>query len=304
MKNYYEILGLKSGASEDDIKTAYRKLAMEWHPDKHQKDSEEDQKKAEEKFKEISEAYENLKNGVTTDEDPRSKHFSVDDDLAEMMRNFARQAGFRFGFGQPRQEDFYEEIQAPITIKNLYNEEEVEVKVLSFSKEQVVQCPVCGGTGQTTTTQRQGNMIINRSTKCYKCQGQGFTADGVGEEKTFKVKPSIENLQFPLPIGKVGRYNPVTGDYNNVVVRFQLEKLYNYAIVENGMGLMMTLPVTYDVLKDGKKLKVKIFDNNVIVEIPKKPSLQRMLVVPNKGMPLGNGQRGNLYVKLDLKYYD
>jgi len=161
---------------------------------------------------------------------------------------------------------------------------------------------VCGGSGQTTTSQRQGNMLFTRSTKCYKCKGQGFTADGDGEEKLFKVKPSIENLQFPLPIGKVGSYNPITNDYNNVIVRFILQKSYNYAIVENGAGLMMTLPVLYEHLRDGKKLKIKVFGNGTIVEIPPKPSLQRMVIVPNKGMPLGNGQRGNLYIKLDLKY--
>ncbi|NOS66993.1 MAG: J domain-containing protein, partial [Candidatus Peribacteraceae bacterium] len=54
-RDYYDILGLKRGASADEIKQAYRKLSKEWHPDKHKGD-----KKAEDKFKEINEAYESL----------------------------------------------------------------------------------------------------------------------------------------------------------------------------------------------------------------------------------------------------
>lgn len=300
MKNYYDILGLKPGASQEEIRKAYLKLAQEWHPDKHQSG---DVATAEAKFKDISEAYENLKNGIGSSEDNRSRHFDSRSDIEEMMRNFARRAGFNFGFN-PRQENFYEEIQVNITIENLYNEESIEVKITSFDESSVGACVECGGTGQKTTQSRQGNMLFTRSTVCSKCRGQGFTSTGPGTDKFFKVKPTIENLQFPLPLGRVGSYNPITRNYNSVVIRFVLQKSYNYAIVENGAGLMMTLPVLYEHLRDGKKLKIKIFGNNAVIDVPPKPSLQRMLVVPNKGMPLGNGQRGNLYIKLDIRWED
>ena len=55
-KNYYEILGISKGASEEDIKKAYRKLAREWHPDRHSQGDEEMKAKADKKFKEINEA--------------------------------------------------------------------------------------------------------------------------------------------------------------------------------------------------------------------------------------------------------
>lgn len=298
MKNYYEILGLNKGASQEDIRKAYYKLAQEWHPDKHQNG---DIEAAEAKFKEISEAYENLKNGVETDQDNRSQHFTQQDDINEMLKNFARMHGFNFGHN-PQQQDFYEEVLAPVTIQNLYNEEDILVSVDSFTKDEVGTCPVCNGQGQTTTSQRQGNVVMQRSTICYKCKGQGFTSTGPGKTTQYKVKTSINNLHRPLPLGKVGSYNPITNDYNNVLVRFDLQKSYNYSLVENGAGLMMVLPVLYEHLRDGKKLRITIFGNKVTVEVPEKPSLQRMIVVPGKGMPLGNGHRGNLYVKLDLKY--
>jgi len=298
MKNYCEILGVKSGASQEEIKKAYYKLAQEWHPDKHQNG---DVEVAESKFKDISEAYENLKNGIATDEDTRSRHFTDRDDINEMLKNFARMHGFNFGHN-PQQQDFYEEIQAQVTIQNLYNEEEILVSVVSFSKDEVGKCQACDGTGQINTITQQGSIQMMRSSPCHKCKGQGFTSTGPGKSKDYKIRANIQNLQRPLPLGKVGSYNPITGDYNNVLVRIILQKSYNYALVENGASLMMTLPVLYEHLKEGKKLKIKIFDNNVIVDVPSKPSMQRMLVVPNKGMPLGNGQRGNLYVKLDIKY--
>ena len=62
MKDYYKILEINKTATEEEIKKAYRKLAMKYHPDKFANSSEEEKKKAEEKFKEINEAYENVIN--------------------------------------------------------------------------------------------------------------------------------------------------------------------------------------------------------------------------------------------------
>ena len=103
MKNYYSVLGLNKGASDEDIKKAYRKLAMQYHPDRNADDS-----KAEEKFKEVSEAY-----AVLSDKKKRGQYdqfgsegfrqkFSQEDifrdfDINEILRGF----GFRGGGGNP-----------------------------------------------------------------------------------------------------------------------------------------------------------------------------------------------------------
>ena len=68
-RDYYEILGLQRGASTDDIKSAYRKLALKWHPDRWIDGSESEKKTAEEKFKEASEAY-----SVLSDPDKKAKY--------------------------------------------------------------------------------------------------------------------------------------------------------------------------------------------------------------------------------------
>lgn len=68
-KDYYDLLGLEKTASENDIKKAYRKLAMKYHPDKFSNASEKEKKEAEEKFKEVNEAYQ-----VLSDADKRAKY--------------------------------------------------------------------------------------------------------------------------------------------------------------------------------------------------------------------------------------
>ena len=68
-RDYYEVLGLQKGASADDIKSAYRKAALKWHPDRWVSGTDAEKKTAEEKFKEASEAY-----SVLSDPDKRAKY--------------------------------------------------------------------------------------------------------------------------------------------------------------------------------------------------------------------------------------
>jgi DnaJ family protein B protein 4 len=109
MTDYYTVLGVKRGCSDDNIKKAYHKLAMKWHPDKHMQNTEVNKKKAEEKFKEINKAYEILGNPE------KKEHYDQtgDDDFAgttgyqysganDAFSNFFSTFGTdSFGFGIP-----------------------------------------------------------------------------------------------------------------------------------------------------------------------------------------------------------
>ena len=88
-RDYYEVLGLKKGASDDEIKKAFRKMAMKYHPDKNPGD-----KSAEEKFKEINEAYAVLSDPDKKDKYDRFGHAGVDPNAG-----FGRRGGFGGGFG-------------------------------------------------------------------------------------------------------------------------------------------------------------------------------------------------------------
>lgn len=77
---YYEILGLDPGATESDVKRAYRRLAMRWHPDRHQGESREEQEYAAEKFRQVKEAYDAIMNGTFEEEHgPESYSYSYYD---------------------------------------------------------------------------------------------------------------------------------------------------------------------------------------------------------------------------------
>lgn len=82
-KDYYELLGIKREASEDEIRKAYMKLAKKWHPDRHSSESEEEQKAATEKFKEISQAY-----SVLSDPEKRQHYDMYGDDDEETSEQF------------------------------------------------------------------------------------------------------------------------------------------------------------------------------------------------------------------------
>lgn len=192
MKNYYETLGVERDVDEQQLKSAYRKLAQEWHPDKHQDDDKKEE--AEEKFKEISEAY-----AVLSDEEQRrnydatgspegrgpfgSRHggFRTTGDPFEIFRKFG---GFDFQAG-PRQ-------PRPMKGQNVQELVEISLKESLFGSEikfdyhVTSSCDVCKGRGATEfepcevcygqggAVYRQRNMVMQQT--CGKCRGQGEIA--------------------------------------------------------------------------------------------------------------------------------
>src|SRR5262245_4925813 len=100
MKDYYDTLGVARGASPEDLKKAYRKLAMQFHPDRNPGD-----KKAEHRFKEINEAYDVLK-----DEQKRAAYDRFGHAAFQNGGNGRGAAGFEFGFGQGGFADIFDEM--------------------------------------------------------------------------------------------------------------------------------------------------------------------------------------------------
>ena len=193
-KDYYAILGVSKDATQDEIKHAYRKLAIKWHPDKNQGD-----KAAEEKFKDITEAY-----SVLGDEEKRKEYdnpassFSYDGpdfggmDMDDILRNF----GFSdMGFDpfnmfnhQAKKQRVNQvikgsniRIQIALTYKDILNgcHKKIKYKVNEQCDEcngkgyvgepSYERCPHCGGTGQMF--RQEGNMQI--ITTCPYCNGRG-----------------------------------------------------------------------------------------------------------------------------------
>ncbi len=170
-RDYYEVLGVSREASVEEIKSAYRKLAMKYHPDRNQGDKE-----AEEKFKEVAEAYEVLSDSQKRQRYDRFGHegvrgtggFDPHFDLSDALRTFMEE-GFGFGFGDifgggRRRGDRRErgrdlQITLQLSLEDVVNGVKKKIKI----NKQVV-CQTCNGKGTQPGT---------RPATCPTCQGSG-----------------------------------------------------------------------------------------------------------------------------------
>lgn len=162
-RDFYDILGVKKDASQNDIKKAYKKLAAKWHPDKY-KEGTEEQKNAEEKFKEIAEAYNTL-----SDEKKRKAYDMGGSDPFSGSGFNPFSHGFNpFGGFNPFSDDFGndtfdrgEDVEANVyvTLEEVLYGTTKKVKIRKYKK-----CKSCNGTGSSD----------GKSTTCPHCNGTGF----------------------------------------------------------------------------------------------------------------------------------
>lgn len=197
-KDLYGVLGVSKTASDNEIKSAYKKLALKYHPDRQANKSDKEKKEAEDKFKEVNEAYQVLS-------DPNKRHQydtfgTIDgagqggggfDDMAEMFRNFmhGNHGGFGGFGGRQRQggergQDV--KMNFTISIEEIINgiDREVEFKARTRCKScggaggtGKKTCPHCNGTGMITEVQQMGFSIMQRSYPCNHCHGTGYTIE-------------------------------------------------------------------------------------------------------------------------------
>ena len=211
-RDYYEVLGLQKGASADDIKSAYRKAALKWHPDRWVSGTDEEKKTAEEKFKEASEAY-----SVLSDPDKKAKYdqfgfagvdgqpgpdFSggfgnLNDILNDLFGGgfsgfsggFSGFSGFGGGQGRGQQQRVMKgrdiRTRVRLTLEEIATGAEKEITIErnrpcpdcggrgTKNASDVKTCPTCNGTGQT---QRVVNSLFGRTvtySTCPQCGGEG-----------------------------------------------------------------------------------------------------------------------------------
>ena len=238
----YDSLGIQKDANDNDIKKAYRKKALQYHPDKNQSEG------AEEKFKEINKAYE-----ILSDKEKRKKydHFGLDSvnenqsshqspfDIFENM--FGGNSFFSGRHQQRRTEDTVkqiplslEEIYIGKTIKRLYKLERKCVKcngIGASDPSDIINCRHCNGTGHITKIQRMGPMIsqttrpcnycngngkiINPDKKCKKCNGNKINI--ISEEININIPSGIKN-EMPIIIKHKGNYDTNTKQNGNLIL--------------------------------------------------------------------------------------
>lgn len=322
-RDYYDVLGVPRGASESDIKSAYRKLALKNHPDRNPGD-----KAAEERFKEAAEAY-----SVLGDAEKRARydqfgHAGVSNSAggpgfnSEIFTDFSDILGDFFGFGggggrrrgPARGADLRFDLEIPFeesftgaeTTIQIPREEPCEPckgtgAAAGTSRE---TCPQCRGTGQMRY--QQGFLVVART--CGQCGGAGqivrtpcASCRGVGRvtrerRVTVKIPAGIADGQR-LRLhgeGEAGAQGGPTGDLY-VVVHVKPHELFH----REGDDLFVEVPVPFPLMALGGTFKVATPDEPIDVHVSAGSANGTMISFKGKGMPHVSGRsRGAFHVRL------
>ena len=316
-RDYYEVLGVEKSASTDDIKKAYRKKALQYHPDRNPGDKE-----AEAKFKECNEAYEVLSN-----DEKRSRYDQYG--FAGVDPNFNPNAGFGGGFGGfgdafsgfgdifgdlfgggsrrspngPRQgENVGARLELTFEEAAFGAEKEVPVTRIeacakcsgtgSAAGSAPETCPTCRGTGSVRTTQNFMGMTMQSTTACPKCGGTGKiikdpcpTCRGKG-----KVRRSTKiRVQIPAGVddGQTVRGEGCTGSNGGPSGDLLVEvSIRSHPFFQrDGANVLCELPITFTQAALGAELEVPTLDGKVRYTIPEGTQTGTVFRLRGKGIP-------------------
>ena len=336
MKDYYEILGLKKGASKDEVKKAFRKLAAQYHPDKKTGD--------EAKYKEITEAYAVLGDDKKKAEYDNYGHaFSGGGAGAGFggfnWADFATQGGFNgaqgfefdindifenFGFGggrsqrQTRGRDISIEINLGFKEAIFGSKRTVLITknmLCDYCKGSgaktgagMVSCTTCGGNGKIRETRQSIMGSFTTVRECSVCHGKGevpkercghCAGSGVmrkQEEVEFKIPAGMEDGEVIRMPGR-GEAMP-NGQPGDLYIKVQVEA--HRTIKRDGSTLFVTLPIKLtDALLGGTRT-VETLDGSIEVKIPAGIAHGEMLRVKEKGVPTDRG-RGDFMIKVSVE---
>ena len=281
-KNYYDILGVKKDASKDDIRRAFKKLSVKYHPDKHINDSEEDKKKAEEKFKEINEAYETLSDDKKRQEydNPISEGFGFDP--FGFGDFFSRRQSYRNFEARPGQdirvtvnlnmEDFYKG-----GIKEIHYKKNIRCGHCNGEGGDTKICPHCHGNGVIEHRQVQGNMTFVNQVQCNYCNGTGKivtntcpNCNGTGfikEDKVFRlniddIKASTETGDYVLDLSG-GHESKYSGGRDGQLIGRLIINRGNYK-VDQSNNVFEQVEIPYYDIKITVKIPPESKDGNVV----------------------------------------
>ncbi|MBF0281665.1 MAG: molecular chaperone DnaJ [Zetaproteobacteria bacterium] len=327
-RDYYEILEVERNADEKTIKRSYRKLAMQFHPDRNPNDE-----KAAEKFREVTEAYE-----VLTDKEKRQRydqygHAGVDAQMQDLFgrggrdshayRDFGDMFGDVFGdmFGggggrQARGSDLRYNLSLSLEEAALGKEVELNIpkhvgcKTCSGSGARPgthpVPCSKCGGHGQVQIN--QGFFAVRQT--CPVCQGRGKRIESpcgdcggsglVKEQKKLKVKiPAGVYHGAQVRVGGEGEAGPqdaMAGDLY-IVISLKQHKIFE----RDGADLHCTMPITFPQAAMGAELEAPTLTGRIKIRIPAGTEGGKVFRLRGHGVPdVRSGSTGDLYVRVQI----
>jgi len=331
-RDYYEVLGVKKDASADEIKKAYRKAAMKYHPDRNPGDKE-----AEAKFKEVGEAYE-----VLSDDGKRSRYdqfgfagvdpnyggggggyggsgfggFGGFGDFGDIFSEFFGGGGSSRGASQnaPRRgENIMTHLELTFEEAAFGCEKEVATPRIencaacsgSGSADGVIEtCSQCRGSGQVRTVQNFMGMQMQSTTTCPQCSGRGkiiknpcSTCKGKGKvRRTNKVKvkiPAGVDAGQSVRVRAEGSVGINGGPNGDLLVEVYIKR--HPIFTREDRDVLCEVPISFTQAALGATIQVPTLDGKVEYEIPEGTQTGREFVLREKGIPEVNNprRRGN-----------
>ena len=336
-RDYYEVLGLSKGASDDEIKKAYRKLAKENHPDLHPGD-----KACEERFKEIGEAYE-----VLSDPDKKARYdqyghaafdpnsgfgggfdgFGDFGDLGDILGNIF--GGFGGFGGSTRQQRNAPQRGESLRVRLAISFEEA---AFGCSKEITVPriedcddcggtgckpgtspetCPDCGGAGEVRVQQRTPFGVMASTTPCRRCGGTGKLVKNPcpscgGKGKVRKQRTISVNIPAGIDDGQTislrgqGHAGANGGPKGDLLITVSVKAHPRFE--RDGSSILFEMPISFVQAARGAEVEVPTLDGKVKYTIPEGTQTGTTFRLRGKGIPYLNGSgRGDQYVTVNIE---
>jgi molecular chaperone DnaJ len=334
-RDYYDVLGVERAATEDEIKKAYRKKALEFHPDRNPGDAS-----AEDKFKEATEAYE-----VLHDRDKRARYdrlghagtdggfgaagqgygfegFDLSDALRAFMRDFGGMEdifGFSGGRAASRQGQNLQ-VHLKLTLDEIASGVSKKIRLKRMNRcdtcggsgaragTSPTRCPDCGGAGQVRQVSRSMLGQFVSVMPCRRCGGTGSTVTdpcptcrGEGrvsgtETISVDVPPGVAEGNY-IPIRGKGHAGIQGGPPGDLIILIQEEPHDLYE--RHGQDLVCDLPISFATAALGGKVDVPTLGGTVRLDVPAATQSHKIFRLRGQGLPhVSSSRRGDLLVRV------
>lgn len=319
-RDYYDILGVSKGSTADEIKKAYRKKAIKYHPDKNP-----DNKEAEEKFKEAAEAYEVLSNDEKRQRYDQFGHAGVDGqggfggggmNMDDIFSHFGDIFGGGSGGGSPFESFFggsrggrqRQAVGSNIRIKLKLSLEDITKgveKKIKYKKKVVAQgvtfesCSTCGGRGSVTRVQSTFLGQMQTSSPCPTCQGTGKIIKNIpagADRMGLTIEEVTTTIDIPagvadgMQLNVQGRGNEIPGGVSGDLMVL-IEEIKHDNLERDGNNIIFNLHISFPQAALGCEVEIPTVSGKARIKIESGTQSGKVLRLRGKGIPDVNGYK-------------